>query len=77
LRIFLLAVLALCGSCARPEPAPPRPADPDAQPCSTATDCAGMLPHLCRACGDGGNECAHWDCVSGSCAVMLCGEAQP
>jgi hypothetical protein len=75
-RAFLAAALAVLASCTRPEPKPP-PADSDAQPCSTAADCTGMLPHLCRACADGGSECARWTCLIGSCAVSLCGEAQP
>lgn len=40
--------------------------------CTADTDCAGLLPQFCRACGDGSSACAHWSCVAGTCQVATC-----
>ena len=44
----------------------------DPQSCEKASDCRGVLPHLCRQCLDGGTACAHWACASGKCRRQLC-----
>jgi len=40
--------------------------------CSTAADCTGALPALCQICSDGGNGCAHFECVAGQCSIAYC-----
>lgn len=40
--------------------------------CSTASDCTGVLPHICAMCSDGGVACAHYICVAGECRVAIC-----
>ena len=40
--------------------------------CSTAADCKGILPKICRVCGNGGQQCAHFVCRSGQCEVATC-----
>ncbi len=45
---------------------------PDRQRCSRDADCTGMLPKLCRVCGDGGTQCARWRCAAGTCETWLC-----
>jgi hypothetical protein len=43
--------------------------------CTTAADCHGALPALCKVClgspttGDG---CAHFSCVNGTCEIVYC-----
>ncbi|HZX97210.1 MAG TPA: hypothetical protein VFE90_22025 [Myxococcales bacterium] len=69
MRIALL-ILTLCLACSHAPEA--QPTDPDAEKCATATDCKGMLPHLCRVCADGGSECAHWACISRTCTAVTC-----
>ena len=47
--------------------------DGGAAPCASASDCRGMLPHLCKQCPtgqDGG--CAHWACVDKQCQMAFC-----
>ena len=67
MRMLFILLLAACSHAPAPQP------DADAQKCAAASDCAGMLPHICRACPDGGSECAHWECISAACATVLCG----
>jgi hypothetical protein len=71
-----LLALLIAAACSHGPPAQP-PADADAQKCSAVSDCTGMLPHLCRVCGDGGSECARWTCAAGACAMALCGQVAP
>lgn len=40
--------------------------------CLTAADCHGPLPALCERCPDGRAECAHFDCVDGTCKIAIC-----
>ncbi|HET7785248.1 MAG TPA: hypothetical protein VFL36_04710 [Myxococcales bacterium] len=67
MRVLLLVFGSLIVACSHAPQA--QPADADADKCATAADCHGMLPHLCRACADGGTECSRWACVSGTCMV--------
>jgi len=67
MRALLLVVACLLLACSHaPEP---QQAGDDADKCVTAADCHGMLPHLCRACADGGSECSRWACESGICVI--------
>jgi hypothetical protein len=37
-------------------------------------DCSGLaLPDICMVCSNGMSACAHFACVSGVCAVEICG----
>jgi hypothetical protein len=45
---------------------------PDQAACTKDGDCSGPLPQLCEVCSNGQAACAHWSCVSGSCAVATC-----
>lgn len=45
---------------------------PDTTSCSTAAECTGPLPALCRVCSDGTSGCAHFACVRGQCTVAYC-----
>jgi hypothetical protein len=45
--------------------------------CVTATDCTGALPQLCEICGNGQSECAHFECVAGTCEVVVCDPLPP
>jgi hypothetical protein len=67
MRGLLRAVACLLLACSHARQ--PQTADADADKCATVADCHGMLPHLCRACADGGTECSRWACVSGVCMV--------
>jgi len=40
--------------------------------CQQASDCTGILPHLCMQCADGSSQCAHFDCNQGSCQQVTC-----
>ena len=42
------------------------------EPCSSASDCTGVLPALCMQCGGGGTACAHWACEWGVCVDRIC-----
>ncbi|HEY6908831.1 MAG TPA: hypothetical protein VI356_05655 [Myxococcales bacterium] len=66
-----LVLFAACLLLACSHPPQPQAADSsaDSDKCVTAADCKGMLPHLCRACADGGTECSRWACESGVCMV--------
>jgi hypothetical protein len=50
---------------------PPKPQ------CTKATDCRGMLPHLCQKCPDGRQDCAHWACNKGTCEQEICPLTSP
>jgi hypothetical protein len=52
--------------CCLPQPAP------TGDPCSTASDCTGLLPQFCQVCSDGSTSCAHWTCLSGHCSMAVC-----
>jgi hypothetical protein len=39
--------------------------------CKAASDCKGMLPHICKDCG-GKQQCAHFVCVAGQCKTEIC-----
>ena len=60
-------------------PAPKPDAGQGGDSCKVASDCHGVLPHICAACanpGDGGlhpiSGCAHWVCKNGQCETSLC-----
>jgi hypothetical protein len=40
--------------------------------CITAANCRGALPDLCRVCPNGGDGCAHWECVDFKCEIGFC-----
>jgi hypothetical protein len=40
--------------------------------CATSADCTGGLPQLCEICGDGQSQCAHFECIAGTCEVVIC-----
>jgi hypothetical protein len=40
--------------------------------CVTAADCKGPLPRVCEVCRPGGEACAHWACVAGTCEIKIC-----
>jgi hypothetical protein len=63
----LIVGLAL-GDEKRPKPTPAEAA----AVCHAASDCKGMLPHLCKTCDDGKEHCAHWSCASGRCETEVC-----
>jgi hypothetical protein len=68
IRRLLLAVIV--AACLVARPAAPESPPPNA--CTAATDCKGMLPHLCQQCSDGKTHCAHWACARGQCATEVC-----
>jgi hypothetical protein len=45
--------------------------------CTKATDCRGMLPHLCQKCSNGKSDCAHWSCNKGTCEQEICPATKP
>jgi hypothetical protein len=42
------------------------------QPCSTAADCTGPLPGVCKICANGTTGCAHFACLDNACEVVYC-----
>ena len=40
--------------------------------CNHADDCRGPLPALCEVCPNGGDGCAHFECVKHHCEVAFC-----
>lgn len=40
--------------------------------CTTAADCSGPLPALCKICEKGGTGCAHWACSANKCEIAYC-----
>jgi hypothetical protein len=44
--------------------------------CTSAADCQGALPHVCRLCagtsGETSEGCAHWACTAGRCEPAYC-----
>jgi hypothetical protein len=57
----LIALSALVG-------APAQAADR----CTSASDCHGPLPQLCKKCKDGSDGCAHHACVHHKCVIRYC-----
>jgi len=56
-----------------PDSAPCTCPAPDAGPvCHHADDCQGVLPDLCEVCPNGGDGCAHWECVKHQCEIRFC-----
>jgi hypothetical protein len=45
--------------------------------CTKASDCRGMLPHLCQKCANGKSDCAHWSCNKGTCEQEICPATKP
>ena len=45
--------------------------------CTSASQCRGALPMLCKVCGDGSDGCAHWACVAGKCEIAYCAAPPP
>ena len=43
-----------------------------AKACKAASDCQGILPHICKICADGKQDCAHFACEAGQCVTALC-----
>lgn len=60
----IIALTALVGGAAAPAQA--------AEHCRVAEECHGLLPQLCKRCGDGRDGCAHWACVRHTCVIAYC-----
>jgi len=43
------------------------------QSCEKASDCKGILSHLCKKCPDGEHGgCIHWKCEANQCVRATC-----